>query len=188
MLDVIGLDFDYQDRPLLKQVNFHLPRSGLLHITGTNGRGKTTLLKLLAGLYHPQAGSLRVSGEICYIGHQSGIHKALTPRENCLYDVHYDPKKQGIDSLASPFQLQSLLDTSCALLSTGQQKQVGLLRLWMTKATLWLLDEPLVALDQASLAVLMAKLQAHRQAGGAVVLTSHQNLPLPRHDYQVYAL
>lgn len=62
MLDVINLDFDYQDQPLLDKVSFHLPAGGLLHLRGRNGAGKTTLLKLIAGLYHPLQGEIQFFG------------------------------------------------------------------------------------------------------------------------------
>jgi heme exporter protein A len=200
MLDIIALDFDYQDTPLLSQVHCHLPAGGLLHIQGSNGKGKTTLLKLLAGFYTPLAGELRFLGhnihkdkayyqsQLCYLGHQPGIHSQLSLSENCRYDSHYNPKKHNIAELAALFGLQNLLDLACGQLSAGQQRLVALLRLWMTQAPLWLLDEPLVALDEKAQAILMNHMQQHRQRGGGIVLTSHQALPLPKEDYQVYVL
>jgi heme exporter protein A len=188
MLRVTALDFDYQDKPLLQDVNCYLPQGGLLHIQGANGVGKTTLLKLIAGLYRPLSGAVHFEGQLCYVGHQPGIHRYLTLRENCLYDTHYRANEHNIDELAAVFGLQSMVDMPLALLSAGQQKQVGLLRLWMTEAKLWLLDEPLVALDEASQGLLMAHMQQHRQRGGGIILTSHQAMPLDIQDYQVYTL
>ncbi|MFT4059989.1 MAG: cytochrome c biogenesis heme-transporting ATPase CcmA [Legionella sp.] len=198
MLNVFNLSFDYQEQPLLKEVTFHLPVGGLLHLRGANGAGKTTLLKLIAGLYRPIHGEIRFLGreihsnlreyqqQLCFVGHKTGINLSLTVRENCFFDLHYH--KQSLKELASIFKLERYLDLSCALLSAGQKRQVGLLRLWMSQAKLWLLDEPLVALDAKALELLMAKIADHRAQGGAVVLTSHQTLPLDASEYQEYCL
>jgi heme exporter protein A len=198
MLDVIDLNFDYQEQPLLNKVALHVPVGGLLHLKGANGAGKTTLLKLIAGLYRPEQGEIRFSGQeihqdlsayqrqLCFVGHKTGINLSLTLRENCFFDLHY--QENPIAELVSMFQLEHHLDSPCGLLSAGQRRQVGLLRLWMSDAKLWLLDEPLVALDDAALELIMAKIGSHREQGGAVLLTSHQKLPLNPSEYQEYCL
>ncbi|CEG56359.1 heme ABC exporter ATP-binding protein CcmA [Legionella fallonii] len=200
MLDVIDLDFDYQEQPLLKKVTFHVPSGGLLHLRGANGSGKTTLIKLIAGLYQPEQGQILFAKQnianhlaayqrqICFVGHKTGINPYLSLRENCFFDLHYQDVDSNIDTLVSIFKLGSHLDSPCGLLSAGQRRQVGLLRLWMSDAKLWLLDEPLVALDDAALSIIMAKIENHRKQGGAVLLTSHQSLPMSSSDYQEYHL
>lgn len=198
MLKVVDLDFDYQDTPLLQKVNLHLLAGGLLHLRGGNGLGKTTLLKLLAGIYQPSVGQIHWDGlaieqnltqyqqQLCFVGHKSGVNPYLTIQENCLYDLHY--QGQDLKQLAAVFKLDNHLDMLCGLLSAGQRRQVGLLRLWMTDAKLWLLDEPMVALDDFSLNVLMTQIEQHRKKGGGVILTSHQKIPLNSVDYQEYLL
>ena len=200
MLDVIELDFDYQEQPLLKKVTFHLSEGGLIHLRGANGAGKTTLLKLIAGLYSPSQGQIQFTGQnieknlqayqgqLCFVGHKTGINPYLSLRENCVFDIHYGLKKNTINELAEIFKLENHLDTLCGLLSAGQRRQVGLLRLWMSDAKLWLLDEPLVALDDAALSIIMAKIESHRLGGGAVLLTSHQSIPLCKSVYQEFLL
>lgn len=200
MLDVIELDFDFLEQPLLKKVTFHLPAGGLIHLRGANGAGKTTLLKLIAGLYHPLQGEIQFFGQtisanlstyqrqLCFVGHKAGVNPYLSLRENCCFDMHYGLKDQNITELASIFKLEHHLDSPCGLLSAGQRRQAGLLRLWMSDAKLWLLDEPLVALDDSSLAIIMAKIDAHRTLGGAVLLTSHQHLSLIKSEYQEFFL
>ena len=200
MLDVIGLDFDYQEQPLLKKVAFHLPAGGLMHLRGANGAGKTTLIKLIAGLYQPSHGKILFSGQpiatnlsayqsqICFVGHKTGINPYLSLRENCFFDIHYGLLKKDISELADLFKLENHLNSPCGLLSAGQRRQVGLLRLWMSDAKLWLLDEPLVALDDFALSIIMNKIDSHREQGGAVLLTSHQSLPISKSDYQEYLL
>lgn len=198
MLDVIDLDFDYLEKPLLKNVNFQVLAGDLLHLRGANGVGKTTLLKLLTGVRHPLSGYIQYNGspisqnmseyqsQLCFVGHRAGINPNLTVRENCLFDLHY--QQQNIETLAAVFKLTAYLDRPCGVLSAGQCRQVGLLRLWMSKAPLWVLDEPLVALDEASLGVLMQHIAMHRAKGGMVILSSHQMLPLHTTDYQEYLL
>lgn len=200
MLDVIDLDFDYQNIPLLKNVSFHLPEGGVLHLKGANGVGKTTLLQLIAGLHCPLSGQIQFQGvsterqmdvyqrHICYIGHKTGLNPYLTVRENCLFDLHNGIKNRDIYELVMAFKLQTYLDYPCGLLSAGQRRQVSLLRLWMTSAVLWLLDEPLVALDDSALELLMNQIAIHRKKGGAVLLTSHQNIPLQSNEYVEYRL
>ncbi|MDI1352819.1 MAG: ATP-binding cassette domain-containing protein, partial [bacterium] len=105
-----------------------------------------------------------------------------------FFDMNYGLKKPMIDDLLAHFNLTQLENQFCGLLSAGQKRQVGLLRLWMSNARLWLLDEPLVALDDIALAVIMDKIAIHRQQGGSVLLTSHQELPLNKSLYQEYHL
>lgn len=198
MLDVINLNFDYQELPLLNKVNFHLPAGSLLHLQGANGAGKTTLLKLIAGLYRPMEGEIQFMGhninhdyaayqrQLCFVGHKTGINPCLTLRENCFFDLKYN--SNSLDELISQFHLRSYLDLPCGLLSAGQRRQVALLRLWMSNALLWLLDEPFVALDEQALKLVMAKITSHTQQGGAVLLTSHQKLPWNSSAYQEYFL
>ncbi|MGL5743214.1 MAG: heme ABC exporter ATP-binding protein CcmA [Legionella sp.] len=199
MLDVINLSFDYHDQPLLSHVAFHLPASGILHLKGANGAGKTTLMKLIAGLYQPLQGEIQFNGQnidsdraaylrqLCFVGHKAGINPSLTLRENCLFDLSA-PAQHRLAELAAIFKLESHLDLPCGLLSAGQRRQVGLLRLWMTQAKLWLLDEPLVALDDRAINIIMSKIEVHRGHGGAVLFTSHQQLPFNRSDYEEYCL
>lgn len=169
-----------------------------MHLRGANGVGKTTLLKLIAGLYQPLAGQIHYHGQsiqqdrasyqkkLCYVGHKSGINPQLTLRENCLFDLQY--ADHNLEDLAKNFSLTAHLDKPCSVLSAGQRRQAGLLRLWMTRAPLWLLDEPLVALDDKTQQELINQLNHHREVGGAIILTSHQSLPQGTLEYQEYWL
>lgn len=199
ILQLVQLTFDYQEAPLLKDVSFELGGGDLLHLQGANGAGKTTLLKVLAGLYEPSSGEINYQGvpiteqlttyqqDLCFVGHKIGISPYLTLEENCKFDIHYSQQKD-LRELAALFHLQRYLTTPCGLLSAGQRRQVGLLRLWLTKAKIWLLDEPFVALDRAALIILMDKIQQHRETGGLVLLTSHQEIPLEVSSYKEYCL
>ncbi|TAL63774.1 MAG: heme ABC exporter ATP-binding protein CcmA [Legionella sp.] len=200
MLDVIDLSFDYQDQPVLAHISFQLPAQCIMHLKGANGAGKTTLLKLLCGLHKPQQGEIRLHGEniendlptyqqqLCFVGHKPGINPQLTLKENCLFDLHYGRLDKNFIELASIFNLDNHLEQPCGCLSAGQRRQVSLLRLWMTDAKIWLLDEPLVALDESAQVILINHLKQHVAKGGSVLLTSHQNLPLQADDYQEFCL
>lgn len=200
MLEVTDLHFDYQDKPLLNKVGFKLESGAILHLRGANGAGKTTLLRLIAGLLQPTQGQINYCAQnidldlpsyqqhICYIGHKTGINPYLTLKENCQFDLHYGANDRNFIELASVFNLDNYLDQPCGLLSAGQRRQVGLLRLWMTTAKLWLLDEPLTALDDLAQSKLMNQIMEHCKQGGSVILTSHQNLPIASNCYQEFTL
>jgi len=190
---------DHAPAPLLQNINFNLSAGELLHLRGSNGSGKTTLLKLLAGIMSPMTGLIRYDGvniahqlvsyqaQLCYVGHKTGMSSALTVIENCQLDLKYNHHDDR-DALLDRFSLLDMKDKPYYLLSAGQRRRVGLLRLLLSKTQLWLLDEPLVALDQSMLGVFMDCMQEHRQQGGMVILTSHQRLPLASEDYQEYCL
>lgn len=199
MLQLFELAFDYQELPLLHHITFQLDAGDLMHVQGANGAGKTTLLKLLAGLYHPSTGEIKYQGQsihqnlayyqrhLCYVGHKTGISPYLTIKENCCFDIHYQQQTELME-LISIFKLEPFIDSPCGVLSSGQKRQVGLLRLWLADVPIWLLDEPFVALDERSLAILMSKIKNHREKGGMVILTSHQSIPLEKGTYKDYIL
>lgn len=201
MLDVNGLSFDYCQTPVLKEVNFSLQPGEIMHIKGQNGAGKTTLLKLLAGLLLPLEGNIcffkqsiypnlaSYQQNLCFIGHKAGFNAGLTVRENCYFDLHWPHCQHSLDYLLSLFGLSQLADMPCGLLSAGQRRRVALTRLAMNeKHKLWLLDEPLTALDNSALHQLMTLFNHQLQRGGMIVLTSHQALPQPLAQVKEYTL
>ncbi|KTC65912.1 heme exporter protein CcmA (plasmid) [Legionella adelaidensis] len=188
MLAVKNLCFDYADNPLLGDVTFTVQAGELLHLRGANGSGKTTLIRLLAGILSPQSGEISYNQKpihqqlaeyhqhICYVGHKPSISLFLTPKENCEFEFK---KKHAADykKLMDELFLHEVSDLPCGLLSAGQRRKVGLLRLQLTQSKLWLLDEPFVALDQDSIYIIGKWCNEHLLQGGQIVLTSHQDLP-----------
>lgn len=189
IFQVKHLCFDYAETPLLENIQFELPSGHLLHLKGDNGSGKTTLLKLIAGILSAQKGDIYFKNRsisedkpayqrnLCYVGHKSGIHAALSPRENAHFDLHQGRRALDWGHAMKALSLNGLDDTPCGQLSAGQRRRVSLLRLLMSDAQLWLLDEPFVALDLQAQLFLMNCIQEHLKSGGIVILTSHQPLP-----------
>ncbi len=208
MLDVAELGFSYStqvmpfttDATIFQNVSWQLPEGSILYIQGANGAGKTTLLSCLAGMLRPTSGVIRYDGEdiqlqraryqqhLCYVGHKTGITPGLTVFENCLYDLKRSEHRDNLDGLLHETGLWALRYSPCSLLSAGQKRRVGLLRLRLSATQVWLLDEPLVALDTAGKALLSRWLQTHLTAGGQVVYASHQPLPELEAHQQVYPL
>lgn len=200
MLEVNNVSFDYADKPLLHNVQFSVPAGHLLHLRGNNGTGKTTLLKLLSGMLRPLSGDICYQGQsiwqdlavyqdaICYVGHKAGISQLLTVRENCRFALRHNPHQLSLEALLQRFALSGLEDVLCGVLSAGQRRRVGLLRLLMSDASLWLLDEPLVALDHDAVGLLMNCFSEHLNKGGQIILTSHQTIPLLNNHCLEYCL
>ncbi len=172
----------------------------MLHIRGPNGSGKTSLLKLLAGMFRPDAGEISYGDNniwshiaayqqnLSYLGHKNGFNPNLTVCEHCQLDWQMPPDPQYFSQMLHDLNLWSVKDQACYLLSAGQKRRVALLRLLLSSAQLWLLDEPLVALDAEGVAFLMSCLQQHHAKGGQVVYTSHQTLPWHAPVHQEYVL
>ncbi len=200
MLNLINLGFHYPEKIVLHAVDLNLPPGCIMHLRGDNGAGKTTLLKLIAGILQPSDGDIHYAGKpisgnlaeyqhnIRYVGHKTGISPVLSVAENCQFDLNYLNKQLSLDNLLEQFDLLPYKHTPCGLLSAGQRRRVGLTRLLMSQAALWLLDEPLVALDQKNVEQLIDVIKQHAQQGGSVILTSHQPIPQLSHHVQEYWL
>ncbi len=189
MLTVDAINFAYAERLLLKCLSFSVPAGCLVHVKGVNGSGKSTLLKLLAGLLTPLSGNIIFSGTRCYVGHKAGVHHLLTAREHWQFDLI--PEETGRPTLPTVLQhlgLTGAEDTPYYLLSAGQQRRMSFMRLFARTAPLWLLDEPLINLDNAGVDALCGLTEQHLAHHGLVVMTSHQALPFTPRNQQVVQL
>lgn len=190
MLRAEGLAAFRGERLVLRELSFSVPQGGALVLTGPNGSGKSTLLRLLAGLVRPVAGRLRWGDDdaladlpthaarVAYVGHLDAVKPALTVAENLQFAARLIGGTTT-DAL-TPLGLGELAELPARMLSAGQKRRVALSRLLLSKAPLWLLDEPTLGLDAASVSRFGSLLAAHRAQGGVVVTATH--LPLPLHD------
>lgn len=184
-LSAFALSCVRQDRVLFDAVDVTLAAGELLHISGKNGAGKSSLLRILAGLAVPDEGEVLWRGEalphsdfaqsLCFIGHLSGVQPQLTALENLeFWQAAFHLKPADPYAVLATLGLAGLEDIPCQMLSAGQQRRVSLARLWLTTATLWILDEPFTALDQSAIQLLQQRFKQHLELGGAIILTTHQ--------------
>jgi len=190
VLTVRALECRRGDRILFAPISFDVGAGSIVWIRGANGRGKTTLLRTLAGLSAPAAGSLAWAGapEIAprplYLAHANALKDDLTVAESLRFLLHLAGQQvvgADVDAALDRFGMASRGNAFVRTLSQGQRRRVALARLAAQRELLpWLLDEPFDALDTGGVELLGALIAQHARRGGAVVLTSH--LPLPIDD------
>jgi heme exporter protein A len=170
-------------RKLFEGLSFALKPGEALLVTGPNGAGKTSLLRLIVELLPLDGGSFRVTGatsdaalpELChYVGHANGIKTSLSVRENLAFYADYlGGDGAGVADALATFKLDELADFPAGMLSAGQKRKLALSRLFTSPRPIWLLDEPSVSLDAASVKQLDAALGRHLKYGGVAIVASH---------------
>jgi|JI8StandDraft_1071087.scaffolds.fasta_scaffold09816_6 heme exporter protein A len=179
------------DVALCGALNMAVHAGEIWHIVGPNGTGKTTLLMMLAGLLPIQQGRLHWQGRAAqewstlYVGHLSGLNSSLSVLQNLQFLANLSQQNtriSHIDDALMQVGLAGYEDVPVARLSSGQKRRVGLARLWLDPVpALWLLDEPLTALDVAMVERLNTRITQHAAQGGRVMLTSHQPVACVTH-------
>ncbi|MCY3837711.1 MAG: heme ABC exporter ATP-binding protein CcmA [Gammaproteobacteria bacterium] len=168
------------DRVLFDELSLSLQPGELVEIRGPNGSGKSTLLRCLVGLHEPDAGEIHRTVDSLYVGHRSGICGRLTPIENLRWLAGIAGSNADDVSIRAALGHVGLGDARhdvCDSLSAGQQRRLTLARLLVSPAPLWILDEPLTALDDDGRDLVGDLLTRHRTTGGAAVCATHQALP-----------
>jgi heme exporter protein A len=177
------------ERLVFRDLSLSVPPGGALVLSGPNGSGKSTLLRLLAGLIRPAAGRLLWDGadaladlaghgrRVAYLGHQDAVKPGLTVTENLRFAAAVS--RRPISAALEAVGLEMLADLPARMLSAGQKRRLALSRLLLSSAPLWLLDEPTLGLDAASIERFGRLLAGHRAAAGIVVAATHVCLPMP---------
>jgi heme exporter protein A len=194
-LQVIALSCERGGRPLFAPQSFTLDAGQAMHIEGDNGVGKTSLLRMVCGLAPSASGEVRWGGEVTadhraaflrdvlYLGHSLGLKDELSALENLhtasVLAGQPVSRAQTLEALHTQ-GLASRAHLPLRVLSQGQKRRVALARLQLSKARLWVLDEPFVALDTLAVHALQQVLQNHLQQDGLLLFTSHQAVDLGR--------
>lgn len=191
MLEALNLSCVRDERTLFSGLSFTIQPGEIVQIEGQNGAGKTSLMRILAGLSTAEEGEVHWQGQstrrqretfhqnLLFLGHHPGIKSVLTAYENL--DFYQSERgrdaEEAIYAALDQVGLLGYEDVVVAQLSAGQQRRVALARLWISQAPLWILDEPLTAIDKQGVSTLIELFERHAQDGGMVLLTTHQDLP-----------
>lgn len=193
MLEIQSLECVRDDRLLFSELSFSVAEAEVLQIEGPNGSGKTSLLRIVCGLRLAEAGKVLWHGEsvnvnredyyanMVYIGHLPCIKAELTVQENvrALLDTRsLSVSYEKIESALAKVGLASYEDVAGKALSSGQRRRILLAFIELAEAKLWILDEPLTALDVQGVALMESMILEHRQAGGSVIFTTHHGMQL----------
>jgi heme exporter protein A len=190
LLQAQQLFCERDERILFSGLCFELYTGQLMQVMGSNGSGKTSLLRILCGLNDHYEGEILWCGEpaneqrerylasLLYIGHRGGVNRILTPRENLRWSaaLHAPVDDLSIESALARVGLRAYEDIPCRNLSAGQTQRVALARLLISPAILWVLDEPFTTLDVQGVKDLEMLLAEHVSAGGSILLTTHHQL------------
>lgn len=183
---------------LFTALSFKVGSASALQLVGKNGAGKTSLLRILAGLSQPEQGTIFWNGSpitdidfeyfssLSYLGHKIALKDSLTAKENLSFLGSLAAGNPAISVAQSLhiMQVTALADCLCFQLSAGQRQRIALARILRSNARLWLLDEPASALDSAGIALLEHIMMIHINAGGMIIYSSHQPLNIVNKSHQ----
>ena len=191
MLTIQGLSYAYSDRFLFKNLSFDLNSGELIQLKGRNGSGKTTLIKVLCGILKNYEGSISFDNnvdsedrnEIFYLGHKNALKDNLTVLENLKYDYRSDgieltKLKENLATLG----LENYLFSKVSDLSEGQKRKIILSCFMASNKSIYLLDEPLINLDEESKKIVSSEIENKINGGSSIVFTSHEKNILATKD------
>lgn len=178
-LTLTGLACRRGGRLLFEELDLALGQGEAALVTGANGAGKSSLLRIIAGLLPPTAGTVSAQGAIGWLGEAAALDPRLTLGKALGFWAKID--RRGDDAVAAALDrmgIGALAEVPVRMLSTGQRRRAAIARVLASGADLWLLDEPASGLDEAALAALGEAIAAHRLGGGIVVVATHQPLAI----------
>ena len=193
MLEVINLTCVRGDRRLFKNLSFSIAPGEFLELRGSNGVGKTSLLRILCGLATPTAGEVRWKGtkirslgekylgSIAYVAHQNGVKDELTAIENLLVSERIGGNslsRSEAEATLERVDLAKQQNLLTRLLSAGQRRRLAIARILASRAKLWIMDEILASLDDAGISLTREIIIRHCEEGGLAILATHQNIDL----------
>ena len=186
-LQINFLELYRNDDRIFSEISFDLSEGQHLLISGANGTGKTSLLRVICGLTIPTGGTIlwnqlatnnincRYYEHLAYLGHKNALIPELTARENLEYTFEGIRSINRTSSVLEAFGLNKYLDQYAEKLSNGQIRKIALSRILLSEKTLWILDEPVANLDTSGTQFLLAEIQAHLDQGGMLITTSNLN-------------
>jgi len=189
LLEVSGLACERGGRLVFRDLSFSLSRGQALSLEGANGAGKTSALRVLAGLLSPVAGTVTLNPSngpvtdaeergrfVGWFGHHDGVKNQMTVAENAAFAAALYGAPDSVADILSRVGLSRVADLPGQYLSAGQRRRLALARLLLSRRPLWLLDEPLAALDTAGKALVAELIAAHCAGGGIVIAATHDAL------------
>jgi heme exporter protein A len=183
MLSCENLSLQSYNKTIFKEISLSLLPSSIAHVKGPNGSGKTSLLRIIAGITSPGSGRILLNGininniqesYSVYIGHNLAIKKNLTVIEMLRYYTNLFDSNESIDASIYYLGLHDILNNRCETLSHGNLKKLAISRLMIAKCNLWLLDEIESNLDENNLQLLHQLIISKANNGGIIIMSSHQ--------------
>jgi heme exporter protein A len=190
MISVNNLTLERYFEPVFEPVSFSIGARDLVLLTGDNGCGKTTLIRILAGVLAPSQGTIEWGDDgMVYVGHMLAVKDDLTVVENIDFMRQFiGHGQQDTMDIVHRVGLRRVSEQTARTLSAGQRKRCALARLLLSDAPLWLLDEPYSNLDKQGMIMLDGLLHRHLQAGGACAMATHGSLRPEGFDYREIGL
>jgi heme exporter protein A len=180
-------------RQLFKDVDYSLHAGQWLYVTGANGVGKTSLLRIICGLSPAEHGEIRYQDTpihkqldayheaLCYLGHHNALQESMSVAENLTFTsalANQALERAHLLAVLARFGLKGRAQQLVRHLSQGQKRRVALSKLALSPARLWVLDEPYVAMDDSGIQMLAALIEEHLRGGGMAIITSHQRVAI----------
>ena len=189
LINAINLTCIREERILFENLSLSICPGDIVQIEGANGSGKTSLLRILAGLSQPYEGNVYFQDEsisqtrelfyqnLLFLGHLPGVKDEMSALENLEFNLAlHGLDKQSAEATLNTVNLLGFEDALASQLSAGQHRRIALARLWQSQAPIWILDEPFTAIDKLGVAKLEQLFLQHANDGGCVILTTHQDL------------